>query len=98
MATYWGSIGIWVERAAAIVAVGAGLYMLGTSSADSNSIFNPLLHGIGAYILARGAWMFRHAGLQADVVDRLDQLVELGAIEHSRTTATEQPAAQDATS
>jgi hypothetical protein len=87
MGTYWGNIGIWVERAAALIAIGAGLYMLTTEAADSNSIFNPLLHGIGAYVLARGAWMFRHVGLEADVVDRLDQLVDIQTADTAAATS-----------
>jgi len=41
-----------------------------------------LAHGIGIYFLGRGLWMLRQVGRQEDVVDRLDRLVELGALEH----------------
>jgi hypothetical protein len=50
-----------VNNLAGIVALGAGLYLIGTQSAAANSIFNPLLHGMGAYFVARGLWMFSHA-------------------------------------
>jgi hypothetical protein len=75
-----------LEAIAALIAIIAGIYLLTTQAADTNSIFNPLLHGIGAYILARGIWMLRHAGRTEDIVDRLDRLVELEAHNHvSRT-------------
>lgn len=75
-----------VEVVAAVVAIVAGVYMLTTQAAAANSIFNPLLHGIGLYFIARGLWMLRHAGREDDVVDRLEQLVELQAAGHVRAT------------
>lgn len=34
--------------------IGAGLWLLQTEPADSNSIFGPLLHGMGLYFVAKG--------------------------------------------
>lgn len=70
------SYGKLIDIAAAIISLGAGAYLIGTHSAADNSIFNPLLHGLGAYILARGLWMLTHAGRQEDILDRLDRLID----------------------
>jgi hypothetical protein len=70
-------MGKGLEALAAVIAIIAGIYMLTTQAATENSIFNPLLHGIGLYFLARGIWMLRHAGRTEDIVDRLDRLIVL---------------------
>lgn len=72
------SYGKLLDVAAGIISLGAGAYLIGTNAASANSIFNPLLHGIGAYILARGLWMLTHAGKQEDLIDRLDRLIDDG--------------------
>ena len=44
--------------AAAIISIGAGIYLLGSESASTDTtVFDLLMHGIGAYFIARGAWM-----------------------------------------
>ena len=44
---------------AAIVSIGAGLYLLTSQSAAAQqTVFDALMHGIGAYFIARGLWMF----------------------------------------
>jgi hypothetical protein len=44
--------------AAAIISIGAGIYLLGSGSASSETtVFDALMHGIGAYFIARGIWM-----------------------------------------
>lgn len=58
-----------IDVISGLIAVGAGIYLIGTESAASDSIFNPLLHGIGAYILARGLWMLTHAGTQEQLLN-----------------------------
>jgi multisubunit Na+/H+ antiporter MnhC subunit len=54
--------------AAAIVSVGAGIYLLQSESASAEAtVFDVLMHGIGAYFIARGLWMgsaLRHRGEQ----------------------------------
>jgi multisubunit Na+/H+ antiporter MnhC subunit len=43
--------------AAAIISIGAGLYLLTSSSASAEmTVFDLLMDGIGAYFIARGAW------------------------------------------
>ncbi|HEU0192902.1 MAG TPA: hypothetical protein VFQ71_01810 [Gaiellales bacterium] len=43
---------------AALVAIGAGLYLLTSeSAAQQTTVFDALMHGIGAYCIARGLWM-----------------------------------------
>jgi hypothetical protein len=44
--------------AAAVVSIGAGIYLLTTESASADpTVFDALMHGIGAYFIARGLWM-----------------------------------------
>lgn len=43
-----------VSAAACII---GGVWMLLTQPADSNSIFGPLLHGIGLYCIGKGLWI-----------------------------------------
>lgn len=78
------SYGKLAEIAAAVIAILSGAYLLTEQAAVSNSIFNPLLHGIGGYVLARGIWMLRQAGRNEDIVDRLDKLIHLQAHQHVR--------------
>ena len=43
---------------AALVSIGAGIYLLGSeSAAEEMTVFDILMHGIGAYFIARGLWM-----------------------------------------
>jgi len=43
---------------AAVVSIGAGLYLLTSESASADTtVFDALMHGIGAYFVARGLWM-----------------------------------------
>jgi hypothetical protein len=43
---------------ASLISVGAGLFLLTSSSASADStVFDVLMHGIGAYCVARGVWM-----------------------------------------
>jgi len=45
----------WV---ASLISIGAGIYLLGSQSAASEAtVFDALMHGIGAYLVARGLWM-----------------------------------------
>lgn len=45
----------WV---ASLISIGAGIYLLGSESASSEAtVFDALMHGIGAYLVARGLWM-----------------------------------------
>jgi hypothetical protein len=43
---------------AALISIGAGLYLLSfESAAQQTNVFDMLTHGIGAYCIARGVWM-----------------------------------------
>jgi hypothetical protein len=43
---------------AGLVSVGAGIYLLLSESASAETtVFDVLMHGIGAYFIARGLWM-----------------------------------------
>ena len=43
---------------AALVSIGAGLYLLTSgSSSEELTVFDALFRGVGAYIVARGLWM-----------------------------------------
>jgi hypothetical protein len=71
-----------VEAVAGVAAAGGGVYLLTWNSAgmvpgSGESWFQVLAHGIGIYFVARGVWMFSHAGSQEDVIDRLDRLIDL---------------------
>jgi multisubunit Na+/H+ antiporter MnhC subunit len=43
---------------AALISIGAGIYMLGHhSAANTPTVFDILLHGIGAYFIGKGLYM-----------------------------------------
>lgn len=43
---------------AAVVSIGAGIYLLQSESASAETtVFDVLMHGIGIYFIARGMWM-----------------------------------------
>jgi hypothetical protein len=43
---------------AALISVGAGLYLLTSGSASEElTVFDSLFRGVGAYLVARGLWM-----------------------------------------
>lgn len=76
-----------VDVVAALLAIGAGIYLLQSQSVSiagvgGTSWFQVLAHGIGVYFIARGLWMLGHVGRRDAVTDRLDRLIELGALEH----------------
>jgi hypothetical protein len=49
--------------AAPIVSILAGLYLLQSQSASADTtVFDALMHGIGAYFVARGLWMAHSLG------------------------------------
>jgi hypothetical protein len=62
---------------AALISAGAGLYLLSTESAsDTPTIFDALMHGIGAYFIAKAFFMVASVFEQARSSDRLDRLRE----------------------
>jgi hypothetical protein len=67
--------GTFVSGLATVISIGAGIYMLTTHAQASNSIFNPFLHGIGAYFVARGLWMGVAWGRRSDALELLERVV-----------------------
>ena len=62
--------------AAALVSIGAGIYLLQSESASADTtVFDILMHGIGAYFIARGLWMFSSLGYAAARVGRSESAV-----------------------
>ena len=48
---------------APVVCILAGLYLLTSESASAQAtVFDSLMHGIGAYMIARGLWMVHALG------------------------------------
>jgi hypothetical protein len=76
----------------ALIAGGAGLYMLNYSTQE-NSILNVMSHGIGAYFLARAIFMGASLWRQGEATDRLGMLVDFAAQRHVRDSA--EPAGED---
>lgn len=76
---------------AGLVAIGAGVYLLGFSSGSidiggqkGRSWFDIIDHGMGAYFVARGIWMLATSGLQVEIADNIGHLVELQQWEADR--------------
>lgn len=64
---------LWPAIVAALIAVGAGVYLLLTHTVASNSVFDPLLHAAGAYFIARGIFMGWSA---ARTVEQIEAAIE----------------------
>jgi hypothetical protein len=48
----------WLGVIASLISIGAGIYLIGSESASAETtVFDALMHGIGAYFVARGCWM-----------------------------------------
>lgn len=75
-----------LDYAAALIAIGAGLYLIQTQAVGSNSLIEAFMHGVGAYFVGKGIYMGRNAYLQAQQESRLEQLVELTAQQHAKAT------------
>ena len=71
---------------AALLAIGAGIYMLSYST-QANSIFNVITHGIGIYFLGKGLYMGVSLWRQGEATDRLGMLVDIATERHVRETA-----------
>lgn len=59
--TTWGKV---LAVVGALVAAGAGLYLLTSSSQSGQTVFDVMMHGIGAYFIARGIWMIARLGIR----------------------------------
>ncbi len=77
-------MGRLVDIAAALLCIGAGVYLL-QYNADSSALgggtswFEIIGHGMGVYFIGKGLFVARSTHLAADSRDRLNQLVDLGA-------------------
>ena len=64
----------------ALVAIGAGLYMLTlTTAAAGTTIFEAMAHGIGAYFIGKGIFMGGSLWRQDEATGRLGMLVNFAA-------------------
>jgi len=53
-------LALLVGIASVVVCLGAGVYLLTSESASEQAtVFDSLMHGIGAYFVARGLWMIQ---------------------------------------
>lgn len=80
-----GGIGKLVDVAAALLAIGAGLYLLqsnSVSTADGTSWFQVIAHGMGIYFIAKGLFMMRAAWFSSRSVDHLKYLAEWSRYDH----------------
>jgi hypothetical protein len=76
---------------AALICIGAGLYLLSAESPPvagigGTSWFEVLAHGIGIYFIGKGIYIGTSSWTQAEANERLDKLIELEALRHSRET------------
>lgn len=62
--------------ASAAGCIAAGLWLLTTQPADSNSLFGPWMHGIGLYFIAKGLYVGPSLIAQADASRALKWLVD----------------------
>ena len=59
-------LGSLLGPAAAVVSILAGIYLLQSqSAAEEATVFDVLMHGIGAYFIARGLWMLAELARQS---------------------------------
>jgi hypothetical protein len=46
-----------------LVSIGAGIFLLMSGSAsEDTTVFDAIMHGMGAYFIARGLWMVQELG------------------------------------
>ena len=60
----------WLDAAAVLVTIGAGIYLLASKTAAPDSYLQTIAHGIGAYMIGKGLWMARSLHLQERLLDR----------------------------
>jgi hypothetical protein len=87
-------MGRLIDIAAALLSVGAGLYLLqyggettSIAGESGTSWFEIIAHGMGIYFVAKGLWMARSLHLQKQQLDATRTLVELDAHEHVERTS-----------
>ena len=80
-----GGIGGLIDIVAALLAIGAGAYLLQYNSAstgDGTSWFEIIGHGMGVYFIAKGLFMMRSAWFSSRSVDHLKHLAEWARYDH----------------
>jgi D-alanyl-lipoteichoic acid acyltransferase DltB (MBOAT superfamily) len=55
----------------ALISIGAGIYLLTTQAVAEDSIIESIMHGMGAYFIAKGLYMGASVALQEDVRNML---------------------------
>jgi hypothetical protein len=58
-----------------LLSIGAGIYLLSTSSPASDSGLIVIAHGMGAYFVSKGLWMGRSLYMQSEIVDATQKTV-----------------------
>jgi len=64
-------IGAFLDIAAGLMCVGAGAYLLLSQTAAPNSYLQVIGHGLGAYMIGKGIFVWRSLFLQADIQQRV---------------------------
>ena len=70
-------MGRWVDAAATVICIAAGVYLLSIQTVAENSVFESISHGIGIYFIGKGLFVGRNTHLAAEAADRLKELVQL---------------------
>jgi hypothetical protein len=71
---------------AGLFCIGAGIYLLSSNTQAENSVFDVLMHGIGAYVIGKGIFVMRAGWLAVKQGQVFDDLLQFAAAEHQRST------------
>ena len=86
MKTASAAIGMVFDIAAALLAIGAGLYLLQYNAIDNGtdgtSWFQIIGHGMGIYFVGKGLFMMRSAWFSAQSVNHLRYMAEWARYDH----------------
>ena len=80
-----GGLGGLIDLAAALCAIGAGIYLLRYNAVDTTggtSWFQIIGHGMGIYFIGKGLFMGRAAWFSSRSVDHLKYLAEWSRYDH----------------
>lgn len=91
-------MGRLIDAVAALVAIGAGIYLLSQVSTDASvgrSWFEVIAHGMGAYFIAKGIFMFRSSEQRRDQVRAVEKAAQTSlAVRDGAAAASTAPAAR----
>lgn len=79
---------------AALVCIGAGLYLLATQAVADNSFLEVLAHGIGIYFIGKGLFVGTTVAMQQKQLDVQTKQLELQTMAHQRASRPERRAAE----